>query len=254
MRFDVTAQGDKFKIVNQKLASTNYYYHEPAKYLYYAHAPMMAAGSESGTSLWFDQRGHKSAAITVVEVNRVERKGQKCIEVRTKWDNHHGMLEFANTYLDPANDYIVIGSEMDWKKDRPLKKDAKDTGKEFRQAFEIEYSPSAEGFPIPKFIRSTTQTKGEPVRKMRDIEFISYEKYIPSPEDFQLEKQFGLTTPAVVAFAENTALAPVAASRRWWPWIAVGAGLVLAGFTFVILRRNRQRQASQPEPVKKATT
>ena len=254
MRFDVTKQGNKFKIVNQALASTNYSSHEPKKYFYYVYAPMLSGGSAFGTSLWFDQRAHKSVPITVVGVNRVERNGRECIEVRTKWDNRHGLVEFANTYLDPANDFITVAGEMDWKKVPIIKKGEKNTGREFRNAFEVEYSPSVEGYPLPKFIRYTTQYRGEPARKGSEVEFLSYEKYTPSPEDFQLEKEFGLTTPAVVAFAENTALAPVAAPRRWWPWLAVGAGLILAGVTIVILRRNRQRSVAQPAPAKKATS
>ena len=242
MRFSVTRKGSKFAVVNQDLASTNYYFHEVTKYLHLAHVPMTAGGAAAGTTLWFDERGHKAAVVTVVDVKPATRNGRACVEVRTKWDNHHGIAEHASTYLDPANDYITIAVEADWKKDFF-------TNKEFRGSSEIEYAPSAEGFPLPKFVRSTTQYKGQPVRKTRDLEFVLYERYVPSPEEFQLEKPFGLVTPAELPAAANPALSPPAPRRRVWPWVALAAGAVLAVVAALLLVRSRRAKPPGPPTV-----
>ncbi|HEY2910355.1 MAG TPA: hypothetical protein VGI99_08915, partial [Gemmataceae bacterium] len=92
MNFAVRRQGTQFKIVDKHLATTSRYANEPKKYWLCAHAPMLAAGSTFGTSLWFDRSERKSVIITITDVNRVERNGRACIEVRTKWDNRHGMI------------------------------------------------------------------------------------------------------------------------------------------------------------------
>ncbi len=246
MRFDVRRQGTQFKIVNKHLAGTSLYSREPEKYLFYAHAPMLAAGATFGTSLWFDRGERKSVIITIADVNRVERNGRTCIEVRTKWDNRHGMIDYANTYLDPANDYIAIAGESDWKKIGYFGKVDEDAPKEFRTFFDIEYAPSAEGYPLPKYIRRTTQYNGTPVLKSQDVEFLSYEKYTPSPEEFQLEKPYGLTTPAVAVVEEKPAVVPAAAPRSYWRWIVIGAGLLPAGIAFVIFLLGRLRPRRQP--------
>lgn len=232
MRFDVTRKGSGFKIVNQELASVNYYNHEEYKYQFCAHVPMSAGGSGDGTSLWFDERGRKAAVITVIEVKHVTRNGRPCVEVRTRWDNRHGMVETASTFLDPAHDYVTVATELDWKPDFFTKK-------EFRLSSEVEYAPSAEGFPLPKFLRVTNQHKGQEVRKVRDVEFLSYERYVPSADEFQLEGPYGLTTPAEVPAAANPAVAPPP-GRRVWPWVAVAAGLALAAATGVLVYRSRR--------------
>jgi hypothetical protein len=107
---------------------------------------------------------------------------------------------------------------------------------------EIEYAPSAEGFPLPKFIRRTHQFRDGTVQKLQTIEFLSYERYVPSPEEFQLEKPFGLVTPAVAELQPNPALAPHK-PRRVWPWVAIAAGVVLTMVVLVIVRRSRRQES-----------
>lgn len=239
MRFDVTRQGDKFKVVEQHLASTNYYHHELAKYNFFTHEPLRA-GDFSGSTLWFDDRGRNYAIVSVVEVRPATWKGQPCVEVRSQWDNRHGMIQLASTFLDPANDYITIASETDWKLDSEKK--------EYKAFREVEYQPSPEGFPVPKRSHGYITYRDGSTRKVFNAEFLSYEKYVPSPEEFQLEKPYGLVTPAVVPTAENTALVPPPKPRRLWPWIAMGAGVVLAIVAVYVFRRQRRAEAPAAPP------
>jgi hypothetical protein len=87
-----------------------------------------------------------------------------------------------------------------------------------------------------------------------DIEFLSYERYVPSAEEFQLEKPYGLTTPAVAPTAANLALGPPPTGRRWWPWVVVALGAALAVTAVFLFRRGRRRaEARPPAPPNPAT-
>jgi hypothetical protein len=239
MRFDIAKQNDnKYKLKNQDLASDNYYHNELRKYLFFAHEPMRAGGC-NGTSLWFDDRIRNSVIITVVGAQSITRNGRACVEVRSQWDNKHGMVELATTYLDPANDYVTVATETDWTNDQINKKR--------RKLFEeIEYQPSGEGYPLPKASHRTAQYDDGVVRKVYDVEFLSYEWYTPAPEEFQLEGPYGLTTPAVVPTTDNKAYAPPPPARRWWPWAAVAAGVVLAVTAVLLYRRGRRSGTPVP--------
>ena len=78
--------------------------------------------------------------------------------------------------------------------------------------------------------------------KPYDIEYLSYERYVPTADDFKLEKEYGLVTPAFVPTATSIGLAP--ASRRWWPWVVLAVGAMLAVVTVAVARRSRQRVAA----------
>ena len=243
MYFDVVRKGDEYKIANLSRARSNYYYHESRKSIGFA-VPM-SAGSGGGTSLWFEDREPKSVLIAVVEVKPAVWKGRACVEVRTKWDNRHGMIDLSSTFLDPANDYITIATETDWKLDFILKK-------EYRRFSEIEYAPSAEGFLLPKFVRRTQQYQGEPLRKSGDIEFVSYEKYMPSPNEFHVEQLYGLATPEVGPATVNTTLPPEPTAPQKqspvWPWVAIAIGFILVVAADFVSRRYRRTEArSVPE-------
>ena len=231
MRFDVTKKGDKYKITQQELASSNYYVHEREKYNFYAHEPMRAGGS-AGTTLWFEQRTEGSVAVTALEAKPATRDGRAGVEVRARWDNRHGMVRFASTFLDQANDFMTVAAESDWAPD-PVRGENKFVR-------EIEYPASADGSLVPKRSRSYFQCKSGAVVKQTDVEFLSYERYVPSADEFLLEKDYGLVTPAVIPAAANPALTPP--PRRWraWPWAVVAAGAALAVAALGLYRRSRR--------------
>lgn len=254
MRFDIRRSGNEFKIVNQKYASSNYHSHEALKYGFCVHMPMTAGGNCVGTTLWLGLLEPKSQIVTIVDVKPATHKGRECIEVRAKWDNLHGMVEFSNTYLDPANDYITITAETDWKRDLF-------TQRESRSFDEIEYTPSAEGFPLPKFYRRRVQFRDDDmIHKAREVEFLSYERYVPAAEEFQLEKPYGLATPAPVALEKplNYDIPPVGAINavtppplpRWggpWAVYVVVALFAVVAMAVIVTRRSRRSVSPRPE-------
>ena len=233
MRFNVTRKGTKFEITEQLLANSNYYSHEVSRNNFRAQEPLRA-GSGGATTAWFDERGHTSTVVTVVEARPATWAGRACIEVRTKWDNTHVIVTLASTYVDPAMDYATIATETDWNTSPPRGGN--------RLLLEFDYVPSAEGFPLPKRTRATIKYKDGTSVKAYDVEFLSYERYVPTADDFKLEKEYGLVTPAFVPTATSIGLAP--AGRRWWPWAVLAVGAVLGVVAVAVARRSRRRVAA----------
>ncbi len=231
MRFNVTKQADKYKITEQNLASTNYSNHESEKYNFYAHEPMRA-GDSSGSTLWFDARGRDYVIFSVTDVKSLIRDGKDCAEILSRWDNRHGMVQLASTFLDPANDYVTVATETDWKTEPAVG--------DYKAIREVEYQMSAEGVLLPKWSRTSVKNRAGVALKVSDVEFLSYERYVPSADEFLLEKEYGLVTPAVIPTAANPALTPP--SRRWraWPWAVVAAGAALAVAAVGLYRRSRR--------------
>ena len=211
---------------------------------------MTAGGFDVGTSLWFDERGHNSVIVSVVDIKPATRNGRECVEVRSQWDNRHGMVEMSSTYLDPANDYITIATERDWSTETNFATDPP-TSRRYKWFEEMEYQPSAEGFPMPKYVRRTFQIQGGAVRKVYDLEFLSHEKYVPSPEEFQLEKAYGIPTPVVppetVRTTPTAEPEPPAAPDKdspVWPWVAVAIAVMVLVVADFVFRRYRKREAA----------
>ena len=220
MDFNVTRKAGKYEVTGQRLSSSNYYMHEYSRYNFHAHEPVLAGGgSGSGTTSWFDERGHKSVVETVLGAGPATWAGKPCVEVRTKWDNTHGIVTLASTYLDPAMDYATVATETDWKPDPPRGA--------YKAFSEVEYAPSAEGYPLPKRSRNYIKYKDGPTLKVLDVEYLAYERYTPTADHFALEKDYGLVTPAAVPVKESVGLAPPS-RRRWWPWAMLAAGAALA--------------------------
>jgi hypothetical protein len=238
-RFDVSKKGDGFEVTEQHSASSNYYGHEGLRYNFFTLAPLHVAGNAAGMSLLFDPRARGRVLLTAEEVKPSTWRGRPCVEVRLRWDNRHGMIERASAYLDPDRDYVVIASEA---------KRAGD-GRPHHLVQEVEYRPSAEGFPLPRASRRYCRFDDGTTCKVWDVEYLSYDRYVPAAADFQLEKAYGLTTPVVPSEADP---APAPAAREWrvWPWVAGAAGALLAVLGAFLIRRHRgpAPPPSSPEP------
>ena len=164
------------------------------------------------------------------------RDARACVEVRTRWDNRHGMVQLASTFLDPANDYITVATETDWKTEPAVG--------DYKAIREVEYQMSAEGVLLPKWSRASVKNRAGVSVKVSDVEFLSYERYVPSADEFLLEKEYGLVTPAVIPTAANPALTPPARRWRAWPWAVVAAGAALAVAAVGLYRRSRRAAAA----------
>lgn len=153
------------------------------------------------------------------------------------------------TYLDPGNDFITIGTETDWRDEPPSDRRS---DQRWKLIDIIEYRPSIEGFPLPKSSRRTLHFEDGSVRKVHDVEFLSYERYVPAPDEFQLEGRYGLSTPSVSPNtdqfepdAPTEVPGPVdrfalGKSRRW---IVLAAVVGLAIAVALLIRHTSRRPA-----------
>ncbi|HEV3386674.1 MAG TPA: hypothetical protein VG097_17795 [Gemmata sp.] len=231
MRFNVEPVNGGYQIKNQHLASANYQLHEGVRNRFFSSFPLSA--SDGSTREWFDNRGHGSAIYRIADVKNSEWKNRPCIEVRSEWDNKHGIVNYGSTFLDPDHDYITIGSEGDWTVD-PINK--------YRRKVyqEIEYSPSTDGYLLPKSARRYIRKENGPEIKIYDIDFLSYERYFPSEDEFKLEGPYKLTTPAFMPVSSNPALETTPARRARWPWILFAIAAILAIPSVYYLWRSRK--------------
>jgi hypothetical protein len=243
MCFNVILKGATFKITDQCPASSNSYVHESARYPLKAHLPLLSG--YGGTTLWFSDRNRTTVINTVVGVKETVWKGRPCVEVRAQWDNRHKLVIGYSTYLDPSRGYISLGGESDWRTFPETKTTEK-------LLLEIEYGPSPEGHPLPKFERRFVQYQGGDTRKVLEVEVLSYERYVPAPEEFELEKPYGLTTPAVVPLVAETPPGPPPPDRRWWPWAILVTDIIVVIVVWLWCSRGRphaaNRSPSHPNP------
>jgi hypothetical protein len=240
-QFDVSKKGDGFEITEQHPASANHYGHEGQRYNFFSLEPLHVAGNAAGMPLMFDPSVQSRVLLTAEEVKPSTWKGRPCIEVRLLWDNRHGMTERASAYLDPDRDYAIIASEAK----------RAGNGQPHWLVQEVEYQPSAEGIPLPKSSRRYCRFDDGTTCKVWDVEYLSYDRYVPAAEDFHLEKPYGLTTPAVPSEA-YPASEPASQERRVWPWAAGATGAVLAILGVFLIRRGWGRgpvpPTSSPDP------
>ena len=135
-------------------------------------------------------------------------------------------------YLDPANDLAFLGSESDGTYDFKTM-----TIGPIKFASRLTYRPSDEGYPLPwKFETWHILPDGRRVPQSSAV-VTEYAKYTPTADDFDLEKQFGVTPelppePPV----------PEALSRRGLYAVAAVATL-LAGWGVAVVRRRRRLAA-----------
>ena len=233
MRYGVAKAGDGYEIVERHLAESSYSSHEFDKSLFFAHVPMRA-GDHSITPLWFDRRGEGEVIETAVETRPATRNGKACVEVRSQWDNRHGFVPLASTFLDSANDFATLGTETDWKKNPPQG--------DYKAISEVEYGPSPEGVPLPKWCRSFVRDRAGLDLKVCDIEFLAYDRYVPSPREFLLEVDYGLATPPVGLSAGDAgvALTPDQITRAWsWGVLTAAVALAAVGTVAFYVRSRR---------------
>ena len=114
---------------------------------------------------------------------------------------------------------------------------------------EITYVPSDFGYPVPKkYVSNFVEPNGK-VTPMLEIDFLKWERYTPTADDFDLEKQFGVKPlpKPVEATPSPIDTVPETPERNWGLWIASAALVVVTVvlFVFVWRRRRMDRGASE---------
>jgi len=139
----------------------------------------------------------------------------------------------AIQYYDPARAMIYMGclyaSPGNLSFPRPHKR---------RDAMEY-HTVVGEVQPMPKRFTRHIEFEGEPKRLQLEYDFVSFETYVPEPEEFRLEKQFDLPTPMG---QEGKALVGAVVGGgsfgRLNPFLIV-AGVAVTGLVVRFVRRRR---------------
>jgi len=103
------------------------------------------------------------------------------------------------------------------------------------------HTPPGETYPLPKRYTRHLEFVGEPKLLDFETDYTSYEKYVPDPEEFKLEKKYGLTTPVG---PEGRALVgkpgfSTGGGSRLWLYLLI-AGVVLGGLAVHFVRWGRR--------------
>ena len=91
--------------------------------------------------------------------------------------------EVSENYYDPSNSYALLGhdSGVGW----PGPNAKKLVGK-------ITYEPSDLGYPVPKkYVAHFVEPDGKFIPYV-EVDFLKWERYSPAPDDFDMEKHFGV--------------------------------------------------------------
>lgn len=148
--------------------------------------------------------------------------------VKVTYDAANGVI--GGCLLDPANHLAFVRSER--------------IGNEVTAA---DYGPGPEGFPVPvAFRRWAVLPDGREVPR-REVRFAVYERYTPTDDDFDLEKQFGID-PNRVKWDESPSPGAVPEKRqppllrRPWVWYSAGAVVAVVAALLVVRWRHRARR------------
>jgi hypothetical protein len=145
-----------------------------------------------------------------------------------------GRNEFGITttsYHDPANHYAFVAFDTDGSLDIKTRQK-----RNVRTAGELTYMDGPEGFPIPSEYRQWWVLPDGRRVPIEETRFTEYERYTPTDDDFDLEKQFGVKPlPKGQKFDASY---PVGGRRGWWLWaLAGGLAVVTAGLVWYARRR-----------------
>lgn len=149
----------------------------------------------------------------LLAVRTTEWQGKPAVEATVR-----GALDIVTkVFLDPANDLAFQGFESDGSYDEKTRKKGP-----IKIVGRVTYRPSDEGFPLPaKFEHWAVLPDGKRVPQSAS-EVLEYTKYTPTPDDFDLEKQFGVKplpagTGIPVPGQPGTFVPPAPpAGRSWW--------------------------------------
>ena len=135
-------------------------------------------------------------------------------------------------YYDAKNSMNYLGSEYTTSGDLVY-------GVPHKRFATVEYADvPGEKFPIPKRFTKHVQFETGPRLLQFEAIFTSYEKYTPNPDEFRLEKLYGLPTPVGPDYKSFIGKTSSASNGRYWYLIAAGVAIA-AGMVVALRRRSR---------------
>ncbi len=119
-------------------------------------------------------------------MTRGRHRNTDCVIVRTEAQSGGGTQ--AETVYMRLPDYLVIGREtqgvfsMNTRKIEPI-----------RKVVEVNYGPPTEnGLPFPTSVKGWLIDQAGKRTPAEDVTFTEYRRYTPTPDELDMEKQFGV--------------------------------------------------------------
>ncbi len=147
--------------------------------------------------------------------------------IRVAVVDSHGAT--TTSYFDPQNHYAFLEYERDKLFTLKGYKDGKMAGV-------MTYVDGPEGFPIPKEYKEWFILPGGKRVPREEVVFTEYERYTPTDDDFDLEKQFGIKP-----FPKAPKPGKLSGGR-WGRWLWIAGGVL--GLTTLVLIALRWRRRS----------
>jgi len=143
----------------------------------------------------------------------------------------------ASYFFDKKNHLVYLGGEYSSQGNLEIPKPHK------RYDVMEYHTVPGEPQPMPKRFTRHVQIDGGPKLLQVEETYLSYEKYVPSDDDFKLEKKYGLTTPTKPEDKSLVGETSSGPGRRPWYLLTIAAGVLLAGFVVYFVRRSRRAKA-----------
>jgi len=139
------------------------------------------------------------------------------------------------SYFDPAHAHAFLGAESE-------EPPGPERSWAHQQTCVLEYQSRPDGPPVPRrFARHVRPEGGDPLLEY-EVDFIGFEDYTPTADDFRLEARYNLTTPTGPDDKPASGVRPPDPAPVW-PWVALLAGVVVVGVVGFVVYRRRRRAA-----------
>ena len=163
-----------------------------------------------------------------------ELDGKKVYRITQEWKNQDGITPIIS-YVDATN-FLVLREVTKRTLDYKLRKMV-----DVEQVTDYTYTPNPGGIPFPKSVKGWYVEANGKKLPMTDIEYTEYKRYTPTPDEVDMEKQFGISPLPLPPRPELPAAArgatPGTKIARW----LYGSAALFAILTATIVVRARRR-------------
>ena len=167
------------------------------------------------------------------EVDFDELAGKKVYRITQEWKNQDGITPIIS-YVDATN-FLVLREVTKRTLDFKLRKMV-----DVEQVTDYTYTPNPGGIPFPKSVKGWYVEANGKKLPMTDIEYTEYKRYTPTPDEVDMEKQFGISPLPLPPRPELPAARGATPGTKIARWL-YGSAALFAIITAAIVIRARRR-------------
>ena len=162
-----------------------------------------------------------------------ELDGKKVYRITQEWKNQDGITPIIS-YVDATN-FLVLREVTKRTLDYKLRKMV-----DVEQVTDYTYTPNPGGIPFPKSVKGWYVEANGKKLPMTDIEYTEYKRYTPTPDEVDMEKQFGISPLPLPPRPELPAARGATPGTKIARWL-YGFAALFAIITAAIVVRSRRR-------------